>query len=975
MKLKNRILSALLLIVFTVINTIAMPAFADFTDVSSDAKVYTAVSVLSKLGVINGYEDGSFKPENNVTRAEFTAMLLRTRGLGSLGSTDLENPPFPDVSTSDVSWAIGNIRTAREMGIINGYEDGTFRPNDNVLYEEAVKMIVCALGYENFGTPGSEWYSKYIMQANSLGFLANSGGVVGTPATRATIAQMLYNCLEVDLAEDNEVTEKTILENDLKLVKKTGYIASNAETSLTAPDTNLKADEIEINAPSDNSNAYTTLTYKVDNASEYKDMLGAQITFYYSEDRATDTRTVIMATVKNSESVTIKAENLETSQCNSNTIAYYKDDNASNTTTVRISDDSIVVYNGKLYGNNESNSSFADYYNAESDPIPTIGSIKLLDRDGDRSYDIVFIEKYEAYYVSSVTSSNYTIVDNLLAGAGRKEVLNPDTPAYEMSFVDDSGKDTTFSSIKTGSVVCVKTSNAANGGTVNKVAVVTNKSVSGTVKGVSAGKSVKINGTDYKYSEQAPWVLKTYTGSDALKEPEMSETGKYYLDMDGNIIAYDKTEVSSNQQYGYIMKANYKSGAIEDDQLVLNIITQSGSKTKYSAYKKTKVNGKTYDDLQAILDALEETAKPDPDNDYDSNDIKNDKYSQLIKFSTTTNKGETVLDEIYTVTDATKISSGQDVTSDTLTYYTGVTGSESATYNSSNKQLKGTSKTLNIGSSIIFSIPEDRGDTDAYRKMAATGLSHNKKYNAEFYDLTTTNSAKVVLIYNGADKSGDVTPTSPVVVVTDIERANNESDGEMYQITGFNGSSAVTYWCSPDSESVWDTVRKGDVVRLGTDNKGYYTLKAEDIVFGLNVDRDEIAANDGDGDDKTYIVSLDSTASYAKRSYETPQYRAIWGSAYQRDDSLITVSLELLTDGDDVSTEENIFSIDRSKFNNAKIYIYDTTGRDLEITEVDKSENAATIDSLDLFNGVSAPSEVFIHMSGSAVRAMIIVER
>ena len=173
-------------------------------------------------------------------------MLLRTRGLGALGSTELENPPFPDVTTSDVSWAIGNIRTAQSMGIVNGYEDGTFKPNNNVLYEEAVKMIVCALGYENFGAAGNEWYTKYITTANTLGFLNGAGGQIGTAATRATIAQMLYNCLEVKLADNNEISERTVLENDLQLTKKTGFIASNADTSLSAPDTNLKADEIEI---------------------------------------------------------------------------------------------------------------------------------------------------------------------------------------------------------------------------------------------------------------------------------------------------------------------------------------------------------------------------------------------------------------------------------------------------------------------------------------------------------------------------------------------------------------------------------------------------------------------------------------------------------------------------------------------------------------------------------------------------------
>ena len=136
MKFSKRILTLLLLVTFVVANTV-MPAVnaAGFSDVAEDSKYAKAITTLNTLGVINGYEDATFKPDNNVTRAEFTAMLLRAKGVGNMGDTSLENPPYPDVVDPDVSWAIGNIRTAKNMGIINGYEDGTFRPSNNVLYE------------------------------------------------------------------------------------------------------------------------------------------------------------------------------------------------------------------------------------------------------------------------------------------------------------------------------------------------------------------------------------------------------------------------------------------------------------------------------------------------------------------------------------------------------------------------------------------------------------------------------------------------------------------------------------------------------------------------------------------------------------------------------------------------------------------------------------------------------------------------
>ena len=267
MKTSKRILCALMLVVFTLVNLFVVPVSAiSFTDVEDGSDVQEAVTVLNKLGVINGYDDGTFKPDNNVTRAEFTAMLLRTRGMGSIGDTSLANPPFSDVTDPSVSWAIGNIRTAQSLGIINGYkqDDGTyvFKPKNTVLYEEAVKMIVCALGYGEMGAEGAAWYSKYMMSATQLKFLEGAGGAIGVPATRATIAMMLYNCLEVNIAENNKVTTKTILEDDLKLTKQVGYIASNPTISLSTPDAMLNDNELQIAVGSN------TETYKVDDISE-----------------------------------------------------------------------------------------------------------------------------------------------------------------------------------------------------------------------------------------------------------------------------------------------------------------------------------------------------------------------------------------------------------------------------------------------------------------------------------------------------------------------------------------------------------------------------------------------------------------------------------------------------------------------------------------------------------------------------------
>ncbi len=971
MKTSKRILCTLMLVVFTLVNLVVMPASAaTFTDVTAGTSVYKAVDVLNKLGVINGYDDGTFKPDNNVTRAEFTAMLLRTRGMGSLGSTSLENPPFPDVVTPNVSWAIGNIRTAHSMGIINGYDDGTFKPTNNVSYEEAIKMIVCALGYGEMGSEGAAWYSKYLTTAIQLGFTEGVKGVVGAPATRAMIAEMLYNCLEVELAENNEITDKTILEDDLKLNKQVGYISANPTISLSSPNANLRDDEVEITV--DNVAAI----YNVSDASEYSDMLGAQITFYSTTDRSAGTKTLVMATVERSVTVEIEADKIDTSLSDENAVVYYESDDAKRSSQITIDPDSIVIYNDQLYGSNAALSTYAQYCTEKgADAIPTLGSMKFLDRNGDKKYDIVFINSYDAYIVSSVTASTSTFVDNNLRKGltDNKVTLDVTDTGKTIKIVDKTGKELAFSSIRAGSVVCIKETNTANGGQHVITAVVVNDAVIGAVKGTNSDGSIKIENKNYKYSPQAPWV-NPVSGADVsdMPEPQMGENGKFYLDMNGDIIGYDKTEQTNNQQYGYIMSVGRKNSGL-DEILVFHILTESGSKVSYYAYEKTKINGSDFADFDALLDALDDTAYASGAGNYPGS-VENAEYSQMVKFTTKTNKGETVVDEIITATAADK---GKDISADDLYFYEvdGFMADDELTYKSTGKQLTDGTKKINMSSAIMFKIPEDRSATKDYKKMTFNDLENEDEYKVEFYDVTGTNSAKIILFYGGASSVGEVKPTSPVMVITSISQEEDPA-GQLaarYRLEGYVGSTAVDYWGSEESESTLATLQEGDVVRLGTDADGYYTVQPEHIIFSTETGYRDTAINLEQAENDAYV------GKYPKVYFEggNTRFKAVWGSAYQRDNELFVVSTDVL-DGDEAeaAVDATRYDMQRSWFDGAKIYEFDTTGSSLKITEYESGDNASVIEALQLYDGSSKPAEVFIHMTtDSAVKTMIIVKR
>ena len=136
---------------------------------------------------------------------------------------------------------------------------------------------------------------------------------------------------------------------------------------------------------------------------------------------------------------------------------------------------------------------------------PNVGTVTLLDSDQDNKYDVITIWSYELYYVSSKSSSEYSIVDNATRNTDKTLVLDPDADT-NLDLVDKSGNEVTFGSITTGSVICYAQSNTGNGGTDYKRAVVVTDKASGSVSSVRTGEEVVINGTTYKYSNAAPWL-------------------------------------------------------------------------------------------------------------------------------------------------------------------------------------------------------------------------------------------------------------------------------------------------------------------------------------------------------------------------------------------------------------------------------------------------------------------------------------
>lgn len=115
-----------------------------FTDISKNEWYTSYISYLEKYNIIKGYEDNTFRPDEAVTRVEFVSMTVRYYGLFDKVSYPANTTKYSDISGSH--WAVKDISFAKNIGWLNGYADGTFRPDNNITRAEVVTVVNHATG-------------------------------------------------------------------------------------------------------------------------------------------------------------------------------------------------------------------------------------------------------------------------------------------------------------------------------------------------------------------------------------------------------------------------------------------------------------------------------------------------------------------------------------------------------------------------------------------------------------------------------------------------------------------------------------------------------------------------------------------------------------------------------------------------------------------------------------------------------------
>ena len=195
----KKLLAMVLALVMTLSLAVSANAFKDDKSISDDYA--EAVAVLNGMGVFKGYEDGSFKPEGNITRAEVATIVYRiyTADVAKNDKSGLYATYNKFSDMAGASWAAGYIGYCANASLVKGYPDGTFKPSGKVTGYEVLAMILRAVGYDkNNEFSGADWALHVAQTAQQLGILDNVAKTtdLNAPASRELVAELLFQGIQ-----------------------------------------------------------------------------------------------------------------------------------------------------------------------------------------------------------------------------------------------------------------------------------------------------------------------------------------------------------------------------------------------------------------------------------------------------------------------------------------------------------------------------------------------------------------------------------------------------------------------------------------------------------------------------------------------------------------------------------------------------------------------------------------------------------
>jgi len=370
-----------------------------------------AVSLLAGIGILRGDGNGNYFLKDSVSRAEFTAFVVRIMNMEDIDMTVLNT--FNDVPSSH--WAAKTIQTAVSLGLIEGVGNGNFEPDRKVKLDEAVKILVTALGYSQAAENAGGYpygYTKFGTRLN----LYKQIPPIDEYLTREATCVLIYNALQAEIYDQTEEAIKgTMLEEYLNFTAIKGTV--NA-TPFYRNDEKPNKGEIVIDGN----------VYLCDDpyADEY---IGCRCVAYSLIEGGESVIKYIQF-LEDTKALTIAAEDISPATTLSKFVYFEGNEKKS----LSLEDNLTIFYNSDAV--KPQNQSAATL-------IPEKGCVILRDGNGNGNYDVILVEEYTDYVVQ------YMSEDVVYGKFGEKLDLSEN----EKIVVLKDGKEIGVEEIKNGDVL------------------------------------------------------------------------------------------------------------------------------------------------------------------------------------------------------------------------------------------------------------------------------------------------------------------------------------------------------------------------------------------------------------------------------------------------------------------------------------------------------------------------------------------
>lgn len=783
----------------TAVTATAAPTTAP-SGFDADAYYNEAAGLVTKMGIFEGYEDGTLKPESTITRAEMAAVILRVM---DMDATSAYADTFTDVTSAH--WAASVIQTAYNAGIINGMGDGTFAPDSPVTYEQAVKMIVCAIGYGQMANNFGGYPTGYINVAARKGIevTKNVTGQVGDEAARGTVIKMIYNAISalyptgskvtndgIEYTTDDDVTVGSKLHN---VKSEEGIVTATYSTSIDPTSDNLGEKQVKID----------DLLYNRGDV-DMEQYIGYKIKVYYTEYNDDGDRTIIyIVPNKKNDTLVIDADDIESItniRTDNAKIEYTYNKTSSKTKTAKL-ESPTIVYNGKLLKASDLDSGVE----MEDFIKPDVGDITLNDYDGDGTYDVIFVNSFETYVVTSST-------DKAIVGKyNTPSRLDLDTEdGTKLVTITKGDKNIVSKNVQKWDVATVQRSANKKGDVVINIDIC-NDTIEGKITDVDVDDddyAVTIGGKEYDVDKNLF----------ATGDVKVGKEGKFYLDKFGRIAGMDSStggKLSGNEQYAWLVKVNYSE---DESATTVKLFTQGGKLETYQMADTVSFWGQEASDKETTLSFKDDKE----DGDYTVLKNADDEANKATSFQNKLVKYElNSSGKIKTLYMAVRTKKYKDMDDDRVVMYdfnfNGKSGSGNMIYN-----LFYLPETM-----IQFDVPSaDALDTATYKVSTANASSYINRegvsedfYFAEFdsdkpgvvIKYVNSASAPSDFTYNTADDNG-------LFMISKIQTVYDEvNDDTVYKITGYANGNKVEYTTTDTTSIAQATGISGGASTVGED--------------------------------------------------------------------------------------------------------------------------------------------------------------